>query len=299
MILISKAVSSACTAISRTDVVTGDGLTASRYNVDLNTVYSAANSQDGECIQSGTIIKDALDTTAFGVLLEGIAEGCKVTRTDNANLSIGNCTMAINGNFMQTATTTAATWGCTGCSAEATGTEYYVYAKSTSNDSTLTPLILTTAPGENGYDTSDNKVMGKFYNDKDNHIATYSVFQWVKNDILPNGWQPVGTPVRAYAVNSTVWTTLDISHWVGGKQTMVFLKVDMGGAMRIAFRPSNNTEDWMSADGSDISTAMINIQGNTGEVGSAWVQTGTNGKLEFLTSSAAVSFEIWLVGFQN
>jgi len=173
---------SACTTISRTNVGSNSVLTSSKYNTDLNTAYTAINSSDGECIQNGTILKDALSTSDFGVVLDGITEGCKITRSDAATISVGRCRMSINGNFVETTSANTVTWGCTGCSAEANSTDYYVYVKPTSEGTTLNLLISTGVPNEDGYDGSSNKAIGKFYNDSSGDIDANRVWQWMKNE---------------------------------------------------------------------------------------------------------------------
>lgn len=172
----------ACTSISRTNSSALSVLTSTKYNTDLNTVYTAVNNFDGGCITSGTLESDALDTTDFAPLLKGLKEGCKVQYSNASTVNISECLASVNGNFVTTTTNTSASFGCTGCSAEVATTTYYVYIQTGSSGSTLTPLILTGAPNDDGYDGSGNKVLGRFYNNGSGDIDQFSIYQWKIND---------------------------------------------------------------------------------------------------------------------
>jgi len=160
----------ACNSISRVNAGPNSVLTSTKYNGDLNTVYAHTNNFDGECITANTIPFTALSLTDFDVLLNAPKEGCKITKSDAATIAVGECRLAINGAYVTTTTTTTETWGCSGCSAEANSTVYYVYAADGSSGSTLNILISTTAPGEDGYDGSNNRVIGKFFNNSSGDI---------------------------------------------------------------------------------------------------------------------------------
>ena len=67
---------------------------------------------------------------------------------------------------------------CSGCSTEAASTIFYVYADKDSTTTTLDLLILTTAPNEDGFDSSNNKVLGKFFNNSSSDIDEDSVVPW-------------------------------------------------------------------------------------------------------------------------
>jgi hypothetical protein len=183
-LLISTVKAGTCTSISRTNSASLSVLTSTKYNTDLNTVYTAANAFDGGCITSGTLESDALNTTQFAPLLKGLQQGCKVIYSNASTVQIDKCIASVNGNFVTTTTTTNASFGCTGCSAEVASTTYYVYIQTGSTGSTLTPLILTTAPNNDGYDNTGNKVLARFYNNGSSNIDTYSIDQWHLNRFI-------------------------------------------------------------------------------------------------------------------
>lgn len=179
--LISTVKAGTCTSISRTNAASLSVLTSSRYNSDLNTVYSAVNDFDGGCIASNSIESDALNTTDFAPLLKGLQQGCKVLYSNASTLQIDKCIASVNGNFVNTTSATNVSFGCAGCSAEVASTTYYVYIQTGSSGLTLTPLILTTAPNNDGYDNSGNKVLARFYNGGTSDIISYKIDQWEVN----------------------------------------------------------------------------------------------------------------------
>jgi len=156
-----------CTTISRTDVGANSVLTSSKYNTDHNTAYAAHNAFDGGCVTDGTLESGALNTTDFSVLLNAPIEGCVVTRSDAATINVGRCRIAVNGTYHTTTSDNSVTWGCSGCSSETSATVYYVYVKT--GDS-FALLISTSAPNNDGYDSSGNRVIGRFYNDAGSDI---------------------------------------------------------------------------------------------------------------------------------
>lgn len=170
-----------CTSISRNNYTTNQVLTSSALNSDFNTVYAAANALDGGCVTDGTLESTALNSSQFGPVLKGIKEGCKVSYSSASQLSIGKCLAAVNGNFVATTAATTVSMACTSCSAEAASTVYYVYIATGSSGTTLNLLILTTAPNEDGYDDSGNKVIGRFYNNAASDISEDSIAQWTAN----------------------------------------------------------------------------------------------------------------------
>lgn len=208
LLVFGKSHAATCTSISRTNAASLSVLTSSKYNTDLNTAYTAINAFDGGCITSGTLESDALNTTQFAPLLKGLHQGCKVIYSNASTLQIDKCLSAVNGNFVTTTTTTNVSFGCTGCSSEVASTSYYVYIQTGSTGSTLTPLILTTAPNNDGYDNSGNKVLARFYNNGSSDIDQYSIDQWSVNQFSPTSktWtsytpttQGFGTPTIEYA----------------------------------------------------------------------------------------------------
>lgn len=181
LILATDLMAGTCTSISRTNNSANAILTSTKYNTDHNTAYSAINAFDGGCITDGTLEDGALNTTDFNPLFNGLAEGCAVTASDTNTLSISACRASVNGNFVNKTSATTATWGCTGCASEVASTTYYLYMKSDSAGSTITPIISTTAPNADGYDNSSNKVVGKFRNNGSSDIETANVGNWIKN----------------------------------------------------------------------------------------------------------------------
>jgi hypothetical protein len=107
--------------------------------------------------------------------------GCKVVFSDANTLNVEKCLMAITSNFVETSSNTSVTWGCTGCSAQASSTKFYLYADETSTGSTLVLVISTTAPSSNGFNGND-RVLAKFYNNSAGDIDTYSIDQFHVNE---------------------------------------------------------------------------------------------------------------------
>lgn len=181
-----------CTSISRSNYSANSVLGSSALNTDFNTVYNAANALDGGCITDNTLELSALNTTDFSGLLNGIVQGCKVSYSDANTLSVGKCLANVNGFNIRTTVATTVTWGCTSCSAEVASTLYYLYIKTGSTGTTLNLLISTTAPNEDGYDNSNNKVIAKFYNNVSSDIDQYSISQWLVNSFVYPHTAPVG-----------------------------------------------------------------------------------------------------------
>lgn len=172
---------SACdTSISRTNFSANSVLTSSDLNSQFNTVYNRANELPGDCVTDATIDIGKLDTSTSSAITGGIKQGCEVTWSDAATVSVAECYLTIGGNNVQTTTATTVTWGCGSCASEAASTWFYVYAVSTSSGSTLTLLISTTAPDGDGT-SSGNKILGRFYNDASQDIVGDSVTDWVNS----------------------------------------------------------------------------------------------------------------------
>lgn len=171
-----------CSSISYTSSAANSTLTSTKYNTDNSTVYNFVNAYDAGCITSQTLEADALDqtvATGFAVPLNGIVDGCKVTKAHATELSIGNCIASVNNNWIKTASATSVTWAHLDTGAEAASTYYYVYIDSTSDGTTLTPVLSVTAPGTDGMNGSD-RVLARVWNDvNSDFIATVS--QWKGN----------------------------------------------------------------------------------------------------------------------
>ena len=184
MFLVGKSYAGTCASISRTNSSTLSVLTSSKYNTDLNSVYGAVNNLDAGCLTDNTLEASALNATEFAPLLKGIQQGCKVIYSNASTVQIDKCLSSIDGEFVATTTATNAAFGCTGCSAEVASTTYYLYIQTGSSGTTLTPLILTGAPNNDGYDSGGNRVLGRFYNGGASDIDRYSIDQWHVNRFI-------------------------------------------------------------------------------------------------------------------
>lgn len=160
--------------ISRTNNSANAVLTSTKYNTDLNTVYTRVNELPGDCVTDGTLEYAAIDQTTFQPAAKGIKEGCAATYSDANTISIDKCLIAVSGTQIEKTTATTVTWGCSGCSAEVVSTTYYVYATSAS---TLTLKISTTAPDAYGYNGTD-RVLARFYNNASSAIDQWSIDNW-------------------------------------------------------------------------------------------------------------------------
>jgi microcystin-dependent protein len=189
---------STCTTYSRSNYSANQILTASALNADFNNLTSRTNAFDGGCVTDGSLEAGALNATDYAVVLSGIQQGCLVSYTDSNTLSISRCMASVNGRFVKTTAATPATWGCSGCSSEVSATVYYLYIKTGSTGTTLTPFISTIAPNADGYDASGNKALAKFYNDGSSNIDRNYLFMW---NIF--AFQDETNPIPA----GTVWAT--------------------------------------------------------------------------------------------
>jgi hypothetical protein len=205
-----EAFAGTCTSTTRNNYSTNQVLTSSALNNDFNQIVTKVNAFDGGCVTAGTLEYDALNTTQFAPILKAIKEGCKVSYSNASTISIGKCFASVNNNFVSTTVATTASFGCTSCSAEVSSTTYYVYISTGSTGTTLTPLISTTAPNEDGYDNSGNKVLARFYNNASSDIDQYSIDQWHVNSFIPQGtgWISSGSiTLGATTTPPTIGTT--------------------------------------------------------------------------------------------
>jgi hypothetical protein len=188
----------ACSTTTRTNYGYSTVLTSTALNADFNQLVTKVNAFDGGCITDGSLKLASLNSSDFSALTNGVAQGCKVSYSDSNTVSIGKCMLSVNGNLVRTTIPTTATWGCSGCSAEVSGTTYYVYVKTGSTGTVLNPLISTTAPNEDGYDNSNNKVVGRFYNNSSSDIDAYSIDMWAANRFAASNIDPTNyTPTLA------------------------------------------------------------------------------------------------------
>ena len=173
-----------CSSISRTNANPNTILTSTKYNADLNTAYGFLNAFDGGCVNDNTVEKAALNTTDFAVPLSSIGEGCNLTKTGNASVTVDKCKISVNNRWISTTVSNPISYPCAGCSTVTGNTAYYVYAKTTSTGSTLDLLISSTANDNVGFDGSGNKVIGKFTTTASGVISTGTVMSWTKNGFL-------------------------------------------------------------------------------------------------------------------
>jgi hypothetical protein len=167
-----------CTAISRTEFVDGNTLSASDLNTQFGTAYSSINAADGGCIIDGSVELAALGTTEFSPQLKGIRRGCIVDRTATSSMLISKCLATVNNLNVATATSTSVTYANLDAGSIATGTSYYVYISTGSTGTTLTPKISATAPDDTGYNTSGDMFLAKFITNPVGEIQEGSVYNF-------------------------------------------------------------------------------------------------------------------------
>ena len=190
-----------CTTTTRTNYSTGQVLTSTALNADLNQLVTKVNSLDGGCVTDGTLEAASLNATDFATVTNGIHQGCALTYADANTVGVDKCILSVDGNFVKTTSQTNVTWGCTDCSAEATSTQYYIYARSTSSGTTLNLLISTTAPGVDGYNATGGKVLGKFYNGTTGapgDIYAGSIQNWGSNNFFSSGFDSAYSEPRGF-----------------------------------------------------------------------------------------------------
>ena len=175
-----------CTTTTRTNYSSGQTLTSSALNADFNQLVTKANAFDGGCVTDGSLEASALNSTDFATVTNGLHQGCALVFVDVNTIGIGKCILSVNGTFVKTVAQNNVTWACSGCSAEANSTQYYVYAKTGSTGTTLNLLISTTAPGVDGYDVSGSKVLGRFYNNLSGEIESREILTWANNFYAPS-----------------------------------------------------------------------------------------------------------------
>lgn len=287
-----------CTSTTRNNYVTNQVLTSSALNADFNQLVTKANAFDGGCVTAGTLEYDSLNTTQFAPILKGVKEGCKVSYSNASTVSIGKCLAAVNGTFVYTTNATTASFGCSGCSAEVVSTTYYVYIQTGSSATTLTPLILTTAPNEDGYDNSGNKVLARFYNNASSDIDQYSIDQWKVNG-FDTGVRYLGaiTTTGSWTAN----TTYTGKYWREGSALVGSVGVYMTGAptsaaLTITLPASLNVDvAKLSLNTDGVSTIQSSGQArDNGSAGShVWADyRGTATALSISTGVASGTYEV-------
>lgn len=265
-----------CTTITRSNVAANSILTSTTYNNDLNSIYAPFNttdpgSLDGGCVEPSTLESDSLNSADFAPVLNGIHEGCKVSKSDDATISVDRCMLSVNGNFVRTTSATTVTWGCTNpsCSAEAASTDYYVYAASDSSSTDLNLVILDTAPNGDGYDSSNNKVLGWFRNNNSSDIAS-GPLNWYVDDYATNlskgtayikEEKPAGTQSGTFT--SGAWRTRNLNK-IEGDSSFVFLS----GINQFTLQPGTY-EIWAQASAYAVGihqAKLRNITDNTDDI---------------------------------
>ena len=177
-----------CTSISFSNFAANSILTSTALNSAFNTTYNNSNAYDGGCITDGTLEKGSVDTsvaTGWAVPLNGIREGCAITRLDANTISIDRCIIAVNGNWVKTTSSTTVTWGANGGSSQTSSADYYVYINTGSTGTTLTPSIKTAVPNGDGYNSSSDRVLGKISNDSAGDLNEAFIEQWINGKLIP------------------------------------------------------------------------------------------------------------------
>lgn len=278
-----------CTSLSRNNYSTNQILTSSALNADFNQIVTGHNSYDGGCVAAGSLEYDALNTTQFQPLLKGVKEGCKVSYSSATQISIGKCLAAVNGTFVYTTSATTASFGCTSCSSETASTTYYVYIATGSSATTLTPLILTTAPNEDGYDNSGNKVLARFYNNASSDIDQYSIDQWHVNGFIPTNSAPTSyTPSLGSGYGTA--TSVSFKWYRRGKYMFVYGTLATG---TIAASGGSIT----LPTGYNIDTTAVTLSNDSSsagmDVGDA-SQTGGNTTANIVTATGTATTAVYL-----
>ena len=173
-----------CTSISRTANAANSVLTSTKYNLDHSTSYAAINAADGGCINTGSLEKDALNTTDFQVVQSAPKTGCALNYHNASTVRVGPCRIAIDNDYTVTTTGSTVAFGCSGCSAEVATTSYYVYATTASATNSLDLLISTSAPADDGY-SGTSRVIGKFFNQGNSDISTSDVVSYAIGNLEP------------------------------------------------------------------------------------------------------------------
>jgi len=210
----SQAMAVCSSPISRTNFSANQVLTSTRLNTELNTAYTRANELPGDCVTAATIDSTKLSTD-LNPVLKGIKEGCLVTRSTAAIITVDKCLLAVNGKMVTTTTASTVTMACGACSAETVSTTYYVYAVTGSTGTTLTLKISTVAPNADGYNAGGDRVLARFYNNAASDIDQYSIDQWIVNGFVAQKTGPITfSPTGTWSTNTTY---SGIFHRVGSK----------------------------------------------------------------------------------
>lgn len=182
LVFTSSAMGAVCSSsITRTNYSTGQVLTSSSLNSQLNTVYNQVNELPGTCIEDATITVDEVNKTSFAVQFNAIKQGCFVSYSDSNTLSVGKCRIAVSETLTSTSSATTVDTGCGGCSTNSASTAYYVYTSGPSNtSSTMSLFIYAVEPDSDGTypGIGTARVLARFKTDASANIEQYSIEQW-------------------------------------------------------------------------------------------------------------------------
>lgn len=164
-------------------------LTSTKYNGDLNTIYSYVNNDlSGDCLADSSITNAKLATSVLSSIRGTTRDGCKVSYNSANTLDIGPCRINLTDGSEYTSTATASvSFGCTDCTGSDSASVYrYVAIKS--GESVFTPIITADPPlAGTSYDASDNRVLAKFWNNRSSAINKLSIAQRESAQFVADG----------------------------------------------------------------------------------------------------------------
>lgn len=149
-------------------------LSASRYNADLNLLYTTNKNFDGKCLSDDSIKEKSLDKTSFKTLYSSLRDGCTIRRSSAGAVAIGPCRMMINGNTVDTIVETSVVMGCADCDIDSPDSVYYVYVSKNSSGTNLAGFLSLTAPTYHDLDVSGNRCVGRVANDASSGLYYYA-----------------------------------------------------------------------------------------------------------------------------
>jgi len=211
----------ACSTISRNNNSANSILTSSKYNTDVNTVYTEVNKiYNGSCTlptdSLPVITKSELSATDFQALFYSVKDGCEVTYDSPSQVNVAPCRLAVNGDWVNKTASSTIGFGDGGnnqVSGEIVSQVYYVYAKDGSSGTGLHFVVDVTAPSVSFGELATNatgsfhKALGSFYNDNNSNIASNSVQSWVNHKFNPER--------SAGFFGSVKWESTTNCRWVG------------------------------------------------------------------------------------
>lgn len=244
-IVINWAYSAECTAISRTNNAANAVLTSTKYNTDHNNAYTSVNDlRDSTC----TIPLASITPTDVAPLVKAVKDGCTCSKSDANTMSVDKCIIGVDDSLVETTIATTVAFGCTSCSTDAARTTHYVYAANGSTGTTLNLLILDVAPNNNGYDSSDNRVLCRFYNDKNSAIDSMSIDLW-KQGSFGFGGSEGGTDFTDFGVMTFTGTTTDPTKGDMGVDRVLVRRI--GGSAEILYQLDQSSTGGVAAGSGD------------------------------------------------